>query len=61
MDVQTYFVIQKQIKNIWEDWIVFSEQIELEEVLKIFDSKADKINYRVIRRIDKALGGLNQP
>jgi hypothetical protein len=61
MDVQNYFVIQKQIKNIWEDWIVFSEQIELEEVLKIFDSKADKINYRVIRRIDKALGGLNQP
>jgi hypothetical protein len=60
MDVQNYFVIQKQIKDIWDDWIVFNEQIKLEEVLKIFDSKADKINYRVIRRTDKALGGLNQ-
>ena len=60
MDVQSYFVIQKTIKDIWEDWIVFNNQIELDEVLKIFDSKQDKVHYRVIKRTDKVLHLTNQ-
>jgi len=60
MDIQSYFVIQKKIKDIWEDWIVFNESIELNEVLEIFENKKDKTNYRTIKRTDKALPPLNQ-
>jgi len=59
MDAQSYFVIQKMIKEVWEDWIVFNDQIELEEVMKIYDNKQDKLHYRVVKRTDKVLH-LNQ-
>lgn len=55
MDAQSYFVIQKMIKEVWEDWIVFNDQIELEEVIKIYDNKQDKTHYRVVKRTDKVL------
>lgn len=55
MDTKSYFVIEKKIKDIWEDWIVFNEGIELDEVLKIYDSKKDKVQYRIIKRSDKVL------
>lgn len=55
MDAQSYFVIQKMIKEVWEDWIVFNDQIELEEVMKIYDNKQDKVHYRVVKRTDKVL------
>lgn len=55
MDAQSYFVIQKMIKEVWEDWIVFNDQIELEEVMKIYDNKQDKLHYRVVKRTDKVL------
>ncbi|NBP02059.1 MAG: hypothetical protein EBU90_18400 [Proteobacteria bacterium] len=55
MDAKSYFVIEKKIKDIWEDWIVFNESIELDEVMKIYDTKKDKEQYRVIKRTDKVL------
>jgi len=55
VDTKSYFVIEKKIKDIWEDWIVFNEGIELDEVLKIYDSKKDKVQYRIIKRSDKVL------
>ena len=59
MDTKSYFVIEKKIKDIWEDWIIFNEDIVLDEVLKIYDTKKDKEQYRVIKRSDKVLH-LNQ-
>lgn len=55
MDVQSYFVIQKLIKDMWDDWVVFNPDIELDEVMNIYDSKKDKTNFRVIKRSDKVL------
>ena len=59
MDTKSYFVIEKKIKDIWEDWIIFNEDIVLDEVMKIYDTKKDKEQYRVIKRLDKVLH-LNQ-
>ena len=59
MDTKSYFVIEKKIKDIWEDWIIFNEDIVLDEVMKIYDTKKDKEQYRVIKRSDKVLH-LNQ-
>jgi len=55
VDTKSYFVIEKKIKEIWEDWIIFNESVELDEVMKIHDNKKDKEQYRVIKRTDKVL------
>lgn len=55
MDTKSYFVIEKKIKEIWEDWVIFNESVELDEVMKIYDSKKDKDQFRVIKRTDKVL------
>ena len=55
MDTKSYFVIEKKIKDIWEDWIIFNENIVLDEVMKIYDTKKDKEQYRVVKRTDKVL------
>ena len=55
MDARSYFVIEKKIKEVWEDWVVFNEDIELDEVVKIYDTKKDKEQFRIIKRTDKVL------
>lgn len=50
----SYFVIEKKIKDIWEDWIVFNSDVQLEEVLNVFGSK-DKEHHRIVKRTDKVL------
>ena len=55
MDTKSYFVIEKKIKDVWEDWVVFNESIELDEVMKIYDTKKDKEQFRVVKRTDKVL------
>jgi len=48
-------VIEKKIKDIWEDWVVFNDSIELDEVMKVYESKKDSEQYRVLKRTDKVL------
>jgi len=55
VDARSYFVIEKKIKEVWEDWVVFNEDIELDEVVKIYDTKKDKEQFRIIKRTDKVL------
>ena len=55
MDARSYFVIEKKIKEVWEDWVVFNEDTELDEVVKIYDTKKDKEQFRIIKRTDKVL------
>lgn len=54
MDTNSHFVIQKKIKDIWEDWVEFNETNTLDEVMNIFNTK-DKEQHRVIKRTDKVL------
>ena len=54
MDTNSHFVIQKKIKDIWEDWIEFNENNSLDEVMNIFKTK-DKDQHRVVKRTDKVL------
>jgi len=63
MELRSYFVIEKKIKDIWEDWIVFNEEITLDDVMDIFNTKKDKEQYRVVKRTDKVLNvlGTTQP
>jgi len=55
VDARSYFVIEKKIKEVWEDWVVFNEDTELDEVVKIYDTKKDKEQFRIIKRTDKVL------
>lgn len=55
MDARSYFVIEKKIKEVWEDWVVFNEDTQLDEVVKIYDTKKDKEQFRIIKRTDKVL------
>jgi len=55
VDARSYFVIEKKIKEVWEDWVVFNEDTELDKVVKIYDTKKDKEQFRIIKRTDKVL------
>jgi len=55
VDARSYFVIEKKIKEVWEDWVVFNEDTQLDEVVKIYDTKKDKEQFRIIKRTDKVL------
>jgi len=54
MDTKNYFVIQKKIKDIWEDWVEFNESISLDEVLSVFNTK-DKTQHQLVKRTDKTI------
>jgi len=54
MDTKNYFVIQKKIKDIWEDWVEFNESISLDEVLVVFNTK-DKTQHQLVKRTDKTI------
>lgn len=54
MDTKNYFVIQKKIKDIWEDWVEFNESVSLDEVLGVFNTK-DKTQHQLVKRTDKTI------
>ena len=54
MDTKNYFVIQKKIKDIWEDWVEFNESVSLDEVLSVFNTK-DKTQHQLVKRTDKTI------
>lgn len=54
MSTKSYFVIQKKIKDIWEDWIEFNETNTLSEVVDIYNTK-NKEQHQLIKRTDKVL------
>jgi hypothetical protein len=54
VDTKNYFVIQKKIKDIWEDWVEFNESVSLDEVLSVFNTK-DKTQHQLVKRTDKTI------
>lgn len=54
----SYYVIEKKINEVWEDWVVFREDNTLDEVVQIFKASEEKdqaTDFRIVKRTDKII------